>query len=197
MPRPARAGRRRSSRTRAPISRRGRTAAHGRSPRPEPGRARSSTTRTATGSSPAGSAFTTAPSGSAAPSCRSRAATRRGRRSCSRISARRSSAARRATRSRSPTTSPSPGASSSAPASSAPSRGRRGYARRSRARSGSTALDIYGLSEVMGPGVSAECVEARDGAHVNEDHFLVEVVDPRHGRRRCRTARQASSSSRR
>ncbi len=40
------------------------------------------------------------------------------------------------------------------------------------------ALDIYGLSEVMGPGVSAECVEARDGAHVNEDHFLVEVVDP-------------------
>ncbi|HEX5174458.1 MAG TPA: phenylacetate--CoA ligase [Gaiellaceae bacterium] len=41
-----------------------------------------------------------------------------------------------------------------------------------------TALDIYGLSEVMGPGVSAECAEARDGAHVNEDHFLVEVVDP-------------------
>jgi phenylacetate-CoA ligase len=30
----------------------------------------------------------------------------------------------------------------------------------------------------MGPGVSAECAEARDGAHVNEDHFLVEVVDP-------------------
>ena len=44
-----------------------------------------------------------------------------------------------------------------------------------------TAVDIYGLSEVMGPGVSAECVEARDGAHVNEDHFLVEVVDPRSG----------------
>jgi phenylacetate-CoA ligase len=40
------------------------------------------------------------------------------------------------------------------------------------------AVDIYGLSEVMGPGVSAECLEARDGAHVNEDHFLVEVVDP-------------------
>jgi phenylacetate-CoA ligase len=38
-----------------------------------------------------------------------------------------------------------------------------------------TAVDIYGLSEVMGPGVSAECAEARDGAHVNEDHFLVEV----------------------
>jgi phenylacetate-CoA ligase len=46
---------------------------------------------------------------------------------------------------------------------------------------GLTAVDIYGLSEVMGPGVSAECVEARDGAHVNEDHFLVEVVDPQSG----------------
>ena len=46
---------------------------------------------------------------------------------------------------------------------------------------GLKALDIYGLSEVMGPGVSAECIEARDGAHVNEDHFLVEVVDPATG----------------
>jgi phenylacetate-CoA ligase len=46
---------------------------------------------------------------------------------------------------------------------------------------GLTAVDIYGLSEVMGPGVSAECVEARDGAHINEDHFLVEVVDPASG----------------
>jgi phenylacetate-CoA ligase len=44
-----------------------------------------------------------------------------------------------------------------------------------------TALDIYGLSEIVGPGVSSECVEARDGAHVNEDHFLVEVVDPQSG----------------
>ncbi|HET7568140.1 MAG TPA: phenylacetate--CoA ligase [Gaiellaceae bacterium] len=44
-----------------------------------------------------------------------------------------------------------------------------------------TALDIYGLSEVMGPGVSAECAEGRGGAHVNEDHFLVEVVDPETG----------------
>jgi phenylacetate-CoA ligase len=44
-----------------------------------------------------------------------------------------------------------------------------------------TAVDVYGLSEVMGPGVSAECVEGRDGAHVNEDHFLVEVVDPDSG----------------
>jgi phenylacetate-CoA ligase len=46
---------------------------------------------------------------------------------------------------------------------------------------GLTALDIYGLSEVMGPGVSAECVEGHGGAHVNEDHFLVEVVDPASG----------------
>jgi phenylacetate-CoA ligase len=42
------------------------------------------------------------------------------------------------------------------------------------------ALNIYGLSEVVGPGVSSECLEAA-GAHVNEDHFLVEVVDPRTG----------------
>jgi phenylacetate-CoA ligase len=46
---------------------------------------------------------------------------------------------------------------------------------------GLKALDIYGLSEVMGPGVSSECVDARAGAHVNEDHFLVEVVDPASG----------------
>ncbi|MEN3268883.1 AMP-binding protein, partial [Pseudonocardia sp.] len=40
------------------------------------------------------------------------------------------------------------------------------------------ALDIYGLSEVMGPGVSQECVESKDGLHVWEDHFYPEVVDP-------------------
>lgn len=40
------------------------------------------------------------------------------------------------------------------------------------------ALDIYGLSEVIGPGVAAECVEAQNGLHVSEDHFLVEAVDP-------------------
>jgi phenylacetate-CoA ligase len=40
------------------------------------------------------------------------------------------------------------------------------------------ALDIYGLSEVIGPGVACECLEGLRGAHVNEDHFLVEVVDP-------------------
>ena len=38
--------------------------------------------------------------------------------------------------------------------------------------------NIYGLSEVIGPGVSCECVEARSGSHVNEDEFIVEVVDP-------------------
>ncbi|MBU2601379.1 MAG: phenylacetate--CoA ligase [Actinobacteria bacterium] len=40
------------------------------------------------------------------------------------------------------------------------------------------AIDIYGLSEIMGPGVSCECVEAQDGLHVNEDHFLAEIIDP-------------------
>ena len=43
---------------------------------------------------------------------------------------------------------------------------------------GLRALDIYGLSEVIGPGVASECYEAADGLHVNEDHFLVEAVDP-------------------
>jgi phenylacetate-CoA ligase len=42
---------------------------------------------------------------------------------------------------------------------------------------GLRALDIYGLSEVIGPGVAAECREAADGLHVNEDHFLVEATD--------------------
>jgi phenylacetate-coenzyme A ligase PaaK-like adenylate-forming protein len=46
---------------------------------------------------------------------------------------------------------------------------------------GLRALDIYGLSEIIGPGVAAECLEAADGLHVNEDHFLVEAVDPRTG----------------
>ncbi|WP_236700348.1 phenylacetate--CoA ligase PaaK [Allosalinactinospora lopnorensis] len=40
------------------------------------------------------------------------------------------------------------------------------------------AVDIYGISEVMGPGVANECVEAKDGLHVFEDHFLPEIVDP-------------------
>jgi len=40
------------------------------------------------------------------------------------------------------------------------------------------AVDIYGLSEVIGPGVSCECIEAQSGLHIFEDHFLVEVIDP-------------------
>jgi phenylacetate-CoA ligase len=45
-------------------------------------------------------------------------------------------------------------------------------------RSGLDAVDIYGLSEVMGPGVSQEAVSSKDGLHVWEDHFYPEVVDP-------------------
>src|SRR5438128_3504236 len=40
------------------------------------------------------------------------------------------------------------------------------------------AVDIYGLSEVIGPGVASECVETKDGLHVWEDHFFPEVIDP-------------------
>jgi phenylacetate-CoA ligase len=43
------------------------------------------------------------------------------------------------------------------------------------------AVDIYGLSEVIGPGVANECVETKDGLHVWEDHFYPEVVDPASG----------------
>jgi phenylacetate-CoA ligase len=48
---------------------------------------------------------------------------------------------------------------------------------------GLVALNMYGLSEMAGPGVAAECLEGRAGSHVNEDHFLVEVVDPAGGAR--------------
>jgi phenylacetate-CoA ligase len=44
-----------------------------------------------------------------------------------------------------------------------------------------TALNIYGLSEIMGPGVSMECIEGREGMHVFEDHFIVETIDPETG----------------
>jgi phenylacetate-CoA ligase len=43
---------------------------------------------------------------------------------------------------------------------------------------GLTALDIYGLSEVMGPGVAMECDTAQEGLHIWEDHFLAEIIDP-------------------
>ncbi|MBI4634573.1 MAG: phenylacetate--CoA ligase [Deltaproteobacteria bacterium] len=44
------------------------------------------------------------------------------------------------------------------------------------------AVDIYGLSEVMGPGVAAECIEQKHGLHVFEDHFLPEIIDPDTGK---------------
>jgi phenylacetate-CoA ligase len=43
------------------------------------------------------------------------------------------------------------------------------------------AVDIYGLSEVMGPGVASECVETKDGLHLWEDHFYPEIIDPETG----------------
>ena len=45
-------------------------------------------------------------------------------------------------------------------------------------RIGIDAVDIYGLSEVIGPGVAAECVESKDGAVIWEDHFYPEIIDP-------------------
>jgi phenylacetate-CoA ligase len=44
------------------------------------------------------------------------------------------------------------------------------------------AVDIYGLSEVMGPGVANECVETKDGLHIWEDHFYPEIIDPASGK---------------
>ncbi len=46
---------------------------------------------------------------------------------------------------------------------------------------GIDALNIYGLSEIMGPGVSQECIEAKHGMHIFEDHFLPEIIDPTTG----------------
>jgi phenylacetate-CoA ligase len=48
-------------------------------------------------------------------------------------------------------------------------------------RMGLTAVDIYGLSEVMGPGVAQECIETKDGLTIWEDHFYPEIVDPATG----------------
>ncbi|HLJ39716.1 MAG TPA: phenylacetate--CoA ligase PaaK [Steroidobacteraceae bacterium] len=48
-------------------------------------------------------------------------------------------------------------------------------------RAGLDALDIYGLSEVMGPGVASECLETKDGPVIWEDHFYPEIVDPSTG----------------
>ena len=54
------------------------------------------------------------------------------------------------------------------------------------------AVDIYGLSEVMGPGVANECVETKDGLHIWEDHFYPGGDRPRDRRGRCPTARRAN-----
>jgi len=48
-------------------------------------------------------------------------------------------------------------------------------------RAGIDAVDIYGLSEVMGPGVAMECVESKDGPVVWEDHFYPEIINPETG----------------
>ncbi|BAL25196.1 phenylacetate--CoA ligase PaaK [Azoarcus sp. KH32C] len=45
-------------------------------------------------------------------------------------------------------------------------------------RLGIDAIDIYGLSEVVGPGVACECIETKDGPHIWEDHFYPEIIDP-------------------
>jgi phenylacetate-CoA ligase len=49
------------------------------------------------------------------------------------------------------------------------------------ARLGLDAIDIYGLSEVIGPGVACECIETKDGLHLWEDHFYPEIIDPNTG----------------
>ncbi|MFO7982981.1 MAG: phenylacetate--CoA ligase [Desulfuromonadales bacterium] len=46
---------------------------------------------------------------------------------------------------------------------------------------GLKAIDIYGLSEIMGPGVGIECIEAQRGLHIWEDHFIPEIIDPQSG----------------
>ncbi|GIT48606.1 MAG: hypothetical protein Ct9H300mP14_05340 [Gammaproteobacteria bacterium] len=50
-------------------------------------------------------------------------------------------------------------------------------------RKGVEAVDIYGLSEVIGPGVAQECIETKDGLTIWEDHFYPEVIDPETGER--------------
>ncbi|MDR2387135.1 MAG: phenylacetate--CoA ligase [Deltaproteobacteria bacterium] len=49
------------------------------------------------------------------------------------------------------------------------------------AKLGINAMNIYGLSEVMGPGISIECLESKVGLHIFEDHFLPEIIDPQSG----------------
>jgi phenylacetate-CoA ligase len=56
---------------------------------------------------------------------------------------------------------------------------------------GIDAIDIYGLTEVMGPGVACECIESKDGPVIWEDHFYPEIIDPKPAKC-CPTARRAS-----
>ncbi len=49
------------------------------------------------------------------------------------------------------------------------------------AKLGIKAIDIYGLSEILGPGVAIECIEAQNGLHIWEDHFIPEIIDPATG----------------
>lgn len=49
------------------------------------------------------------------------------------------------------------------------------------AKLGLDAIDIYGLSEIMGPGVAIECIEAKQGLHIWEDHFIPEIINPETG----------------
>ena len=58
---------------------------------------------------------------------------------------------------------------------------------------GIDACDLYGLSEVIGPGVAAECREGKGALHVFDDHFFAEIVDPDTGRCRLRRVSVASS----
>ncbi|MBT1071542.1 phenylacetate--CoA ligase family protein [Pelotalea chapellei] len=46
-----------------------------------------------------------------------------------------------------------------------------------------SAIDIYGLSEIMGPGVAIECIQGKKGLHIWEDHFIAEIIDPETGQR--------------
>ena len=68
-------------------------------------------------------------------------------------------------------------------ASSARSHGAKACARKSKPRFDIDACDIYGLSEVMGPGVAQEFAATKDGPTIWEDHFLPEIVDPGTGER--------------
>ncbi len=66
-------------------------------------------------------------------------------------------------------------------ASSAPSRGASRSAAEIEEKLNIKAIDIYGLSEILGPGVAIECVEAQKGLHIWEDHFIPEIIDPETG----------------